>query len=152
MRHYIIRQYYRLKKIILESLQAGLTPHRMALAFALSVLWGTMPMLGPVTGLSLISSWAFRLSIPLVVGLTYLMTPLQVILAVPFQQLGAWWFPVTTQIASHNAGMVPWLEKAGTWQIQALEAWIIVMLPVAGFIYLIVFVVLRHRRKKSLEV
>lgn len=151
MRNYFIRHYYQLKNHS-ESLQAGLTPHRMALAFALSLLWGTMPILGPVTGLSLISSWVFRLSIPLVVGLTYLMTPLQVILAVPFQQLGAWLFPAISGASASRAGMVPWLEKAGTWQIQALEAWIIVMLPAAGFIYLIVFAVLRHRRKASLKV
>ncbi len=149
MRAYFIRQYNRLKKIILDSLKAGLTPHRLALAFALSVLWGTMPMLGPVTGLSLISSWTFRLSIPLVLGVTYLLTPLQVLLAVPFQQLGAWWFPVASGSSANHSGMVPWLEQAGTWQIQALEAWVIVMLPAAGFIYLIILVVLRYRNQKQ---
>jgi uncharacterized protein (DUF2062 family) len=149
MRRYLIRTYIRSRRLIIEHLRTGLSPHRMALACAVACFIGTMPMLGPVTVLSLFGSWIFRLSIPLVMGLTVLMTPLQALLAIPFQRLGAFWFPVRQDAGLRMAGMVPWLEKVGAWQLQALEAWLIVMLPAAGFVYLAVWLLLKARQARK---
>lgn len=147
MFRFLLRNYIRARRLIRDQIREGIRPHPFALACAVSLFIGTMPMLGPVTALSLLSSWILRLSIPLVMGLTVLMTPIQAALAIPLQQLGARWFPVAPVPSVRQAGMVPWLETVGAWQLQALEAWLVVMLPVAAFVYLAIFSLLRFRQR-----
>lgn len=103
----------------------------MALAVAIGLFWGTLPMLGPVTAASILSGWLLRVSVPLILGVTLIITPLQALLAVPFRYIGAW---VSPDPISHLGGLtadLPFLETAGNWQFQALIAWLLLMPPVS---------------------
>ena len=119
MRRRIRYTWLKTLKLIRESMSEGMSPHRLSMAFVVTLFWGTMPMLGLVTALSLFSSWLFRLSVPLVVGLTFVITPLQAILVLPFIQLGKSWFPFTLGEDGDNiwpdrlAGAVRYLANSG---------------------------------------
>lgn len=149
MQRFFLRHFIRARRLIRDQWRAGMRPHPFALACAVSLFIGTMPMLGPVTALSLLSSWLLRLSVPMVMGLTVLMTPIQAVLAIPLQQLGARWFPIDAGRGLRASGMVTWLETAGAWQIQALEAWLVVMLPAATMAYLLIYTLLKTRQRAA---
>lgn len=106
-------------------------------------------MLGLVTALSFFSGWALRVSIPLVVGLTFAITPIQAAMVVPFIQWGARWYPMKEGLSVDLAGLVPWLEQIGIWQIQALGAWLTVMVPGALVAYVLVRVSFLMIRKMN---
>jgi uncharacterized protein (DUF2062 family) len=133
--------------MIREHLRDGMQPGKLALGLSVGFLWGTMPMLGLVTILSIASCRLMKLSIPLVLGFTILITPLQAILFIPFQQLGAAWFPISPATTQQMGSMIPFLEKLGTWQIQALEAWGVTMLPAAALLYVTIRAILLLRKK-----
>jgi hypothetical protein len=111
-------------------------------------------MLGLVTALSFFSGWAFRVSIPLVVGLTFAITPIQAAMVVPFIQMGAGWYPIEEGLPVAMSGLFPWLEQIGLWQIQALGAWLTVMLPGSVILYMLVriafFFVQKHGTNRSI--
>ncbi len=141
MREWLRKYWINTKKLLLDSWRSGMSPHKWGLAVAVSFLWGTMPMLGLVTALSFFSGWALRVSIPLVVGLTFAITPIQAAMVVPFIQMGAGWYPFEEGFPLAMSGLFPWLEQVGIWQIQALGAWLTVMLPSAVAIYFLVRIV-----------
>lgn len=116
-------------------LSERMSPHQQALALSFALLWGTIPLLGPVSLLGLMSCWFLRLSVPLVLGAIWMLTPLQVVLALPFRQLGAWWFPASRPDLFQPQAEPLWWEMAGTWQMQALEAWAAIMIPLASGFY-----------------
>lgn len=135
-------------RMVREHLQDGMQPAKLALGLAFGFLWGTMPMFGLVTLLSLASCRLFRLSIPLVFGFTILITPLQALLAIPFQQVGAAWFPISESQPLQMSSMVPFLEKLGAWQIQALQAWGLIMVPATVVFYFLVRIILYWRSSR----
>ncbi|MEZ5031051.1 MAG: hypothetical protein R2787_06610 [Saprospiraceae bacterium] len=154
MKNRLVRYWASTRQLLIDSWRSGLSPHQWGLAVAVSFLWGTMPMLGLVTALSFFSGWALRVSIPLVVGLTFAITPIQAAMVVPFIRMGARWYPMQDGFSLDLAGMVPWLEQIGVWQIQALGAWLTVMVPGSVALYVLVrftFLVLdRIKSKRSL--
>jgi uncharacterized protein (DUF2062 family) len=144
MKQWIRRLGDRALALFRDSLQAGEGPHRMAMAVAIGLFWGTLPMLGPVTAASVLSGWIMRVSVPLIVGVTLLITPLQAILALPFRYVGAWVSPDPMQQLGALAAKAPFLQAAGNWQIQAVLAWLLVMPPLSLAAY---FIALRLFRK-----
>ncbi len=143
-------------KLLRDAWSSHMSPHKWGLAVAISFLWGTMPMLGLVTALSFFSGWALRVSIPLVVGLTFAITPIQAAMVIPFINLGSGWYPFSEGLPKMMSGMMPWLEQVGIWQIQALGAWLTVMVPGVVLIYVLVrlifFFLLKRKSKSSITV
>jgi uncharacterized protein (DUF2062 family) len=87
---------------------------------------GLFPILGPVTVLSLALGWLFRLHIPLVLAVIYLLYPLQLLLMVPFTWLGEWGFSAVSYAAPVNPG---WFDQLVHWAGAAVGGWLLVCMP-----------------------
>jgi uncharacterized protein (DUF2062 family) len=78
---------------VLRPLQAqltqGISPSRLALALALGVVVGIVPVLGVTTGLCALLAVGLRLNQPAIQLANYVAYPLQLLLFVPFFQAGA---------------------------------------------------------------
>ena len=77
-----------LKNFLLKSLKQGITPRKLALTCSLGVVLGLFPVFGTTTLLCFVAAILFRLNIPLIQLVNYLVAPLQLILIVPFITLG----------------------------------------------------------------
>ena len=144
MKHWIQSLQERAVGLFRDSLQAGEGPRRMALAVALGLFWGTLPMLGPVTAASILSGWLLRVSIPLIVGVTLILTPLQAILALPFRYFGAWLSSEPIERIGGLASDIPFLQTMGNWQLQAVLAWLMLMPPLCIAAYLVALRLFRN--------
>jgi uncharacterized protein (DUF2062 family) len=77
------------KEKILVFMSQGMTPRDLALALALGVALGTFPVLGATTMLCIIAGIALRLNLPAIQSVNWMISPLQLILLVPFFELGS---------------------------------------------------------------
>ena len=79
----------KVRAAVRDQLTRGLSPRGAALAMALGAWLGVIPVLGATTGLCLLAGWSLRLNHGLLQAANLLMYPLQLILLVPFLELGS---------------------------------------------------------------
>jgi uncharacterized protein (DUF2062 family) len=131
---------------VLQQLKQGVTPEKLALSLALGVVVSVMPILGITTLFALALSAALRLNHAAVVAANYAAYPLQIVLYVPFFQLGAWItrgppvpFSLPQIRAELAAGIWPTVVKYAEANVRAMVAWV-ALAPLATWI---LFLVLR---------
>ena len=76
------------KNILYDAFRQGLTPHKLAMTCALGVVLGIFPIFGTTTAICFAVGVAFRLNIPLIQLVNYLVAPMQVLFIVPFIKMG----------------------------------------------------------------
>ena len=107
---------------------------------------GLFPILGPVTLLSLALGWLFRLHIPLVLAVIYLLYPLQLLLMVPFTWLGEWGFAAVSYAAPVNPG---WFDQLLHWAGAAVGGWLLVCIPTGIGLFVLAQVFFEKRLRKQ---
>jgi uncharacterized protein (DUF2062 family) len=85
MREFLRR---RIVQPIIELLKQGITPEKIALSLAFGICLGVFPVLGSTTILCLAVAFLFRLNIPAIQLVNYLIYPVQIALIMPFIRLG----------------------------------------------------------------
>jgi uncharacterized protein (DUF2062 family) len=138
---------------ILLPLQAqltqGVSPSRLALALALGVAVGVVPVLGVTTGLCALLAVALRLNQPAIQLANYIAYPLQLLLFIPFFQAGARLFgrpPVAFSFPQLQGELAA--DALGTIgrylfdNLRGLAAWGLVAPPVVGLLYLLGWAIL----------
>jgi uncharacterized protein (DUF2062 family) len=90
----------RLVEPILAQLKQGITPDRLALSVAFGVGFGLFPVLGASTILCAAAAILLRLNMPAIQLVNYALSPLQLLLIIPFVRVGeavtgAAAFPIT---------------------------------------------------------
>ncbi len=124
-------------------LKQGLTPDRLALTLALGVACGLVPMPGMTTLLATTLAWRLRLNVAAMLLLGHLLTPLQVLLFVPFFRWGAHLFhhaaaaslslpQIQHQFLHPTAAGVGLLWRAS---LGALLIWAVAMVPLIFLLY-----------------
>lgn len=110
----------RLVAPLLQLLRQGVTPEKLALSVALGAVIAIVPVLGVSTALCALLAIALRLNMPAIQIVNYLLTPVQLLLIIPFLRFGEWLtgasrYPVTLEsglaLLSHgilNAVRVLW--------------------------------------------
>lgn len=78
----------KLTRHIVELLKQGITPHKIALAVALGTLLGMAPVLGTTIVSCTLAALALRLNLVLIQIVNNLVYPLQLLLLIPFVQVG----------------------------------------------------------------
>ena len=73
-------------------LSQGLEPNQIAWCISLGLVCGVFPVMGTTTILVGLVALAFRLNIVLIQLIHWLISPLQLLLLIPFFQLGQTWF------------------------------------------------------------
>ncbi len=108
----------------------GVTPEKIALSIVLGLVLGVTPVLGSTSLLCLVAAVVFRLNLPTIQAVNYLVAPLQLALLLPFYRIGERMFSVSplrlslAQLLQLVRGDV-WHAVGTLWAatLRALVAW-----------------------------
>ena len=131
---------------VIEPLQGflaqGLSGKKLALSLALGVTLGTFPMLGATTILCALTALILKLNMPVIQFANYLVYPLQIILLVPYYQLGDLIFSAEQTI---NLAALQNMLAGGTYTemmtmlmdttLYAIGAWLLISPPILALLY-----------------
>jgi hypothetical protein len=134
----------------------GISPRRLAFTLAVGFVLGCIPVVGIPTGLCVVVALAFRLNQPAIQAANYAAMPFQVALIVPFVRLGGKLTPrfaqstldisalarSPIQLVMHSSTQI--LTQVGILAGQALLAWLLLAIPVAGVLTLMLTGLLRR--------
>lgn len=123
----------RLVQPVLDLLTQGVTPEKIALSLAMGIVLGVFPVLGATTLLCAAAALVFRLNLPAIQLVNYIVYPLQLALFVPFIRAGEYLFraqPLQLSLGQILA-MVrenPAHAIASLWvtSLHAISAWLLV--------------------------
>ena len=143
--------YRRVVDPILELMSQGLTPEKIALSLAFGIVLGVFPMLGSTTILCAVAALIFRLNLPSIQLVNYLIYPLQFLLLIPFLRLGEKLFhaaplqlSVAQMLAMAHADLRHAIATLWLAGLHAMSAWLLIG-PLA--IWLLYFLLSRALRK-----
>jgi uncharacterized protein (DUF2062 family) len=150
----------KLVRPIVDLLQQGVTPEKLALSLALGAALGIFPVIGSTTALCAIAALALRLNLPAIQIVNYFMYPAQIALLIPFFRLGEKLFRAPQQHIS--VPQIYALMHASVWKAtkllwtttwHAMVVWCLIAPMLAALVYVILLPVLRIslRRLRSGE-
>ena len=129
-----IREFFRCRILrpLLRQLRGGVTPRRLAWSLALGMVIGINPSIGITTFLVILIAWAFGLNqIASQIG-SHAVTPIHLLLFVPFIELGVHLFhtgrlPLDRRQIEHLSHH-PWylIRDIWQWEWHALIVWCLV--------------------------
>lgn len=143
--------YRRVVGPIVALLTQGITPEKIALSLAFGIVLGIFPVLGSTTILCAAAALIFRLNLPAIQLVNYLIYPLQLFLLLPFIRVGEMLFRVAplqlslAQILAMVRADLPhavatlWL--AG---VHAMSAWLLTGPPAILLLYFLLSRALRQ--------
>lgn len=131
--------YRRVALPILALLRRGASPRRLAWSIALGLLIGINPVLGTTTVLCLALAMLLRLNVAVSQLVNHLLYPVQLLLLVPFLQLGSDLFhseplPFSARTLLEMARHDPleFVHKIWRWELHAFLVWLalaVVLVP-----------------------
>lgn len=139
-----MRKFFRHKVIdpIGKLLRQGISPEKIALGVAISLVISIFPVIGATTGLCAIAAIVLRLNLPVMQIVNYLAYPLQIALLIPFFHFGALLFGVEPLPLSGSELIT--MFKADFWDaigqlwdttMRAIVAWCLICLPAMAGVY-----------------
>ena len=148
------RLYRKVFLPIVDLLRQGITPEKIALSIALGAVLGIFPVLGSTTILCAAAAFVFRLNLPAIQLVNFLIYPLQLILFLPFLQAGSRITGAARVTLSMKEvfGMIksdPWSLIKMLWSasLGAMAIWIMMSPLVIAAIYFTLAPVLRRVRR-----
>jgi hypothetical protein len=137
-------------------LQQGATPKALAKSTTIGLLLGVFPMLGVTTLMMGAISVRWKLNLPLMLAVSYLIYPLQLVLLIPFVRVGEWLtgiapanFSLDAMADAFAANFTAALVDLGTSNLVAVLGWSLLSLPVAALLYLVLVPIFRLALAKS---
>jgi len=139
---------------IVDLLRQGITPEKIALSIALGVVLGIFPVLGSTTILCAAAALVLRLNLPAIQVVNFLIYPLQLILFLPFLQVGSRITRAARVTLSMKEvfGMIksdPWslIKMVWTASLGAIAIWLVISPLVIAAVYFTIAPVLRRLRR-----
>lgn len=128
--------------VIIQALSQGITPRKLALTCSLGVVIGIFPLFGTTTLLCLAIAMIFRLNIPLIQLVNYIVAPLQLLLILPFIKVGTYVFQLDPFPYSSDQLIAMfrndfWLLLKETGMALAIGAgvWFVVSIPLSFLLF-----------------
>jgi uncharacterized protein (DUF2062 family) len=141
----------RIAEPTVQLLKQGVTPRAIAASMATGAVIGIFPVLGTTTAICLAVALLLRLNLVAIQILNWLVYPLQVLLIIPFIDLGQRLFSDTRVVLSlveiQSAFAQGWVQAIGRFwglMLNGVFAWAIVSVPVGIVVYLVLVVVLQR--------
>lgn len=141
---------------LLILLKQGLSPQKLALTIALGVTLGVTPVLGSTGLLCTLAALVFRLNLPAIQLVNWLVYPLQLALLVPLLQAGARLFgqnsgDFSLSVILHLIRTDALRAIAVLWTatLHALLVWLAAGLVATGLLYLALVPILKRMRPES---
>jgi uncharacterized protein (DUF2062 family) len=136
---------------ILGFLKAGVSPGQLAVAFSLGVVVGIIPLLGSTTLICAILAFSLRLNMPVLQLANYCVFPLQLLLFIPFFQIGGYLFEpleipasVTEISEMLQADFLGAIQQFWFANLQALLAWLLLAIPLYLLLYFILLLLFKR--------
>ncbi|HAA11594.1 MAG TPA: hypothetical protein DCE41_07795 [Cytophagales bacterium] len=149
----------RVAEPLLAFMKQGLTPAQLALTVALGTSLSICPFVGTTTITCTLAAFIFRLNLGAIQVVNYAMFPVQLILMVPFIELGvlilgAEPIPFSRGEISYLAENDPWLIVTRLWDylLMGVMVWAIALVPTTWALYRVCLPIFRQmeaRRKKG---
>jgi uncharacterized protein (DUF2062 family) len=157
-----IREMFRCRILrpLLRQLRGGVTPRRLAWSLALGIVIGINPSVGLTTIVVILIAWIFGLNQAASQIGAHAVTPIHLLLFLPFMQLGVFLFhthrlPLSRgQIEHLSRHPVRLLHEIWRWEWHALVVWGVVaaiLLPVLAMVLRRSLVLLMRRHKTLLR-
>lgn len=137
----------------------GLTPFQLALTISFGVTLGLFPFIGLTSVLCFIFAFIFKLNIVVIQLVNWLVAPLQLILLVPFYQLGNYFsinlfktevIKLEIEFFAQSAFLQKIISLLNS-QISAILGWLVICAPIGLVVYFISLFAYKQflaRRKK----
>jgi uncharacterized protein (DUF2062 family) len=143
---------YLVKDKITALLRQGLTPKELSQSIIVSGLISTIPILGVSTFMITTVSLKRKLNLPVMISLSYLMWPVQILLIIPFIRVGEFIFSVPRNhhtveeiISSFQNSFFQTLSQLSFELLCGLGGWLLTAVPVAFGIYWVSLFFLKER-------
>jgi len=144
--------------ILVKALSQGMTPRKLALTCALGVVLGLFPVFGTTTLLCFAFAILFRLNIPIIQLVNYLLAPLQLLLIMPFIKIGTYLFRLdpfpysADQLLSMFRNDF-WLliKETGLALMIGIGVWMIISIPLFFLLFYLCFWLFRQWRTNQRE-
>jgi uncharacterized protein (DUF2062 family) len=143
--------YRRLVAPVVALLTEGITPEKIALSLAFGVVLGVFPVLGSTTLLCAAAALIFRLNLPAIQLVNYLIYPLQLILLMPFIRMGEMLFrsaplklSLPEMLAMARADLPHAIATLWVAGVHAMSAWMLIGPPAILLLYFLLSRTLRR--------
>jgi uncharacterized protein (DUF2062 family) len=120
----------------------GLTPKELSQSLIVSGLISTIPILGVSTFMITTVSLKRKLNLPVMISLSYLMWPVQILMIIPFIRVGEFIFSVPRNhhtveeiISSFQSSFFQTLSHLSFELLCGLGGWLLTAVPIAVLIY-----------------
>lgn len=135
-------------------LKQGLTPKELSQSIIVSGLISTIPILGVSTFIITTVSLKRKLNLPVMISLSYLLWPVQILLIIPFIRIGEFIFSVPRNphsvdeiIASFQNSFFQTLSRLSFELLCGLGGWLLTAVPVAVVAYWVSLLFLKEKKK-----
>jgi uncharacterized protein (DUF2062 family) len=136
----------------------GLSPKELAMSITLAFWIGIFPIYGTTTVFLTFLALKLRLNLPIMIAVSYALTPLQFLLLIPFMRIGEFVLgyqpmaiDLSTLKASFSTGLFETLSVFSGRLALAVGAWVLVALPLAILLYIILFQIFRKFKRFKTE-
>lgn len=123
-------------------LRQGTSPKALAISTTIGLLLGIFPVLGVTTLVMTAIALRFRLNLPLMLTVSYLIYPLQIFLIIPFIRFGEWISgstPIVLTLESleraFSENFFAALQGLGEANLLAVYGWALIALPTGLMVY-----------------
>ena len=144
---------------VLDYLKQGISPQKLAWSVAVGLVVGISPIIGTTTLLCLGLALVLRLNLAVIQLANYVAYPLQILLLIPFFQVGSLIlgekgvsFSVDLIIHSFESDFLLALQEFGWAILHAVLVWMAVAVPLAIGIYTVCFSIFNKFLKEKSEV
>ena len=132
----------RLVQPVVALLTQGITPEKIALSLACGIVLGVFPVLGSTTLLCIVAAVVFRLNLPAIQLVNFLVYPLQFVFLLPFIRLGEFLFQaqplklsLPEMLAMARADLPHAISVLWVAALHAVSAWLLVGPFMIFFLY-----------------
>ncbi len=137
-------------------LKQGLTPKDLSKSIIVAGLISTIPILGVSTFMITTVSLKTKLNLPVMIALSYLMWPVQILLIIPFIRIGQFIFSVPTShhsveeiISSFQESFFGTLSHLSFELLCGLGGWFLTAVPVAVGIYGVTLLFFKAKKRST---
>ena len=137
-------------------LKQGATPRALAASSTVGLLLGVFPMLGVTTLMMGVISVRWKLNLPLMLAVSYLIYPLQIILMIPFVRVGEWVtgiapanFSLDAMADAFATNFTAALIDLGASNLVAVLGWCLLVLPLGVLLYLLLVPTFQFAMKRN---
>lgn len=150
------KKWYKKTKAVFSQ---GLTPKEMALSIVLGSFLGVIPLIGVATPVVTFLAIYLRLNLPLALFMTYALSPMHVLLFLPFIYggeaiMGIEHIPITFEgvKTAFQADIMTALSDLSLQLGYGLIGWIVIGIPVSIALFFLIYIPLKFFSKAKPEV